>query len=245
VSDPGNFEQVAELYERVRPEYPAAAVAWLLGQLGLGAGSTVLDLGAGTGKLTRALTPRVGRVVAVDPGVNMLAQLRAAVPQAEALRGTAESIPLPDACVDGVVCGQSFHWFRQADALPEILRVLRSGGGLGLIWNVRDPDDEVQQAVSELMAPLVPAGRRPMPATVARLAEATSFGDLTSKAFAFTQELDGDGLAARIASISFVAAADAEQQRRLGGALRSLVADRGGTVTFRYRTEAYATFSAG
>ena len=239
------FDEVAELYERARPEYPPEAIAWLVERLSIREDSTVLDLGAGTGKLTRALTPYARRVIAVEPGPKMLAELRRAVPEAEAAVGTAEAIPLPDASVDAVLCGQAFHWFDQAAALPELHRVLRRGGGLGLIWNLRDPDDELQKLVSELIAPFVPAGRPPMPTSVAGLVEATAFGEVTCRVFSFEHELDADGVAARVGSISFVAAADERRRRGVERELRELVARHGGVVAFRYRTEAYVTFSVG
>jgi SAM-dependent methyltransferase len=245
VSEGRSFDHVAALYERARPEYPPDAVAWLVDRLSIDAGATVLDLGAGTGKLTRALTPYAGRVVAVDPGPRMLDQLRRAVPGVEAIVGEAEAIPLDDDSVDAVVCGQSFHWFRQEEALPEIHRVLRPGRGLGLIWNLRDPDDELQKIISKLVASFVPHGRPPMPTSVAGLIEETSFGEVSSGAFGFEQELDADGVAARVGSISFVAAASDERKLGLERELRELVAARGGVVTFRYRTEAYVTFSVG
>jgi SAM-dependent methyltransferase len=93
----------------------------------------VLDLGAGTGKLTRALLALGMEVVAVEPDDAM----RAVVPT-EALAGTAEDIPLPDASVDAVLVGQAFHWFDAERALPEMVRVLRPGGTVGLLWNLFD-----------------------------------------------------------------------------------------------------------
>jgi SAM-dependent methyltransferase len=243
--DARSFESVAGLYERTRPEYPPAAVDWAVERLGIDMRSTVLDLGAGTGKLTRALVPRAGRVIAVEPGPAMLAELLGAVPEAGALLGAAEAIPLPDDSVDAVVCGQSFHWFRAAEALPEIRRVLRRGGGLGLIWNLRHPEDELQQEVGTLLEPFVPVGRAPVPTTVAQLVQETGFGEVATHSVSFEHELDADGVVARVASISFVAAAGAEHQAMLEQSLRELVAARGGVVTFRYVTEAYVTFSVG
>jgi ubiquinone/menaquinone biosynthesis C-methylase UbiE len=236
-----SFEDVAELYERVRPSYPDAAVDWLAGRLGIDATSTVLDLGAGTGKLTRAFLSRAGRVIAVEPGPEMLAQLERAVPEAEAILGPAEAIPLDDEAVDAVVCGQSFHWFRTDEALREIGRVLRPGGGLGLIWNMRDPDDPLQAEITELLDPFVPSGRA-TEAGVETFVRRT-LDEVEIHVVPFAEELDADTVAARIASISFVAAAPDERREELLGAVRALVADRGGRVLFRYRTEAYVTFS--
>ena len=241
--DSRSFESVAGLYERVRPEYLEEAVAWLATQLGLDGSSTVLDLGAGTGKLTRAFVGRVGRVIAVEPGPEMLAQLRRIVPSAEAHIGAAEQIPLEDDSVDAVVCGQSFHWFRRDEALAEIARVLRPEGGLGLIWNTRDPDDPVQAELTTLLAPFVPPGREALPTTASRFV-AEQFGELVTQEFRFEQELDADALVGRICSISFVAAAPEHDRRLLEQQLRDLVEGHGGRVRFRYRTEAYVSRAA-
>jgi len=237
-----SFEDIAELYERTRPSYPAAAVDWLADELGIDAKSTVLDLGAGTGKLTRALIKRGAHMIAVEPGPEMLAQLQRAVPEAEAILGAAEEIPLPTDAVDAVVCGQSFHWFRADEALPEIRRVLRSGGGLGLIWSLRHPDDPLQNEITELLDPFVPSGRSEEQPSVAGVVH-DAFGDVKPHVVSFEEEFDADALVERIASISFVAAAPVERQKDLEAALRALVASRGGRVAFRYLTEAYVTFS--
>jgi ubiquinone/menaquinone biosynthesis C-methylase UbiE len=235
-----SFEEVAELYERVRPSYPEEAVEWLAHQLGVGGDSTVLDLGAGTGKLTRLFVGRVERVIAVEPGPAMLAELRRVVPEAEAMLGAAEAIPLDDDSVDAVVCGQSFHWFRRDEAAREIQRVLRPGGGLGLIWNTRDREDPLQAQVTKLLEPFVPPGREALPTTASRFV-AEVFGDLAKAEFRFEQELDADALAGRILSISFVAAADEARRGELEWQLRALASAHGGRVRFRYRTEVYVS----
>jgi SAM-dependent methyltransferase len=131
-----SFDRAAEQYERTRPDYPPA----VLEALPLGEDAEVLDLGAGTGKLTRVLTQRYRRVVAVEPLDGMRAILERVVPAAESRAGNAEAIPLPDASVDGVFAGQAFHWFANDQAIAEIARVLRPGGLLALIWN--SPDDD-------------------------------------------------------------------------------------------------------
>jgi SAM-dependent methyltransferase len=129
-----SFSAVAEAYERARPEYPEEAAAWLTGEPPL----EVVDLAAGTGKLTRVLVRLGHDVTAVEPLPEMLDQLRLAVPEAEPLLGTAESMPLADRSADAVVAGQAYHWFDHAAALVEIARVLRPGGTFGAIWNMRD-----------------------------------------------------------------------------------------------------------
>ena len=132
-----SFGAAADAYERARPSYPEPALDWLLA---FGA-RRVLDLGAGTGKLTRQVQARGAEMVAVEPSAGMRAQLSLALPLVTVLAGSAERIPLPDASVDAVVCGQAWHWFDPARAVPEVARVLRPGGWLGLIWNIRDLRD--------------------------------------------------------------------------------------------------------
>jgi len=131
------FTDVADAYERGRPGYPETAVGWLVGD----EPCDVVDLGAGTGKLTRVLVALGHRVTAVEPLDEMRAQLQAAVPGVHVVSGSAEEIPLPDGSADVVTCAQSFHWFEHDVALPEIARVLRPGGRLALVWNVRDDRD--------------------------------------------------------------------------------------------------------
>lgn len=129
-----SFGRTAEQYERTRPDYPDE----ILDALPLTSTTTVVDVGAGTGKLTRVLARRYRRVIAVEPSDGMRAVLERAVPGAEAVKGTAEEIPLPDASADGVFAAQAFHWFRKDVALPEFARVLRTGGIVAVVWNGPD-----------------------------------------------------------------------------------------------------------
>ena len=129
-----SFGAEAAAYERGRPSYPPEAIDWLLPENA----ADVLDLGAGTGKLTTRLVERGLNVVAVDPIPEMLELLSHSLPDTPALLGTAEEIPLPDDSVDAVLVAQAWHWFDRELAAKEIARVLRPGGGLGLVWNTRD-----------------------------------------------------------------------------------------------------------
>ncbi len=141
------FAEVAGAYERGRPTYPEEAVRWLLGD----EPRDVVDLGAGTGKLTRVLVALGHRVTAVEPLAAMRAQLEEAVPGVITVSGNAESLPLEDASVDVVACAQAFHWFDHAVALPEIARVLRPGGVLALVWNSRDDRETWVAQLSEII----------------------------------------------------------------------------------------------
>jgi len=129
-----SFGSEAAAYERGRPSYPPEAIDWLLPP----GARDVLDLGAGTGKLTTRLVERGLDVVAVDPIAEMLELLSSALPDTPALLGTAEQIPLPDNSMDAVLVAQAWHWFDLDRAVAEVARVLRPGGRLGLVWNTRD-----------------------------------------------------------------------------------------------------------
>jgi SAM-dependent methyltransferase len=141
------FAEVAGAYERGRPGYPDEAVRWLAGEQP----RDVVDLGAGTGKLTRSLAALGHRVTAVEPLDEMRGELEAALPSVRALAGSAEAIPLQDASTDVVTCAQAFHWFDHAVALLEIARVLRPDGRLALIWNSRDDRDPWMARLSEII----------------------------------------------------------------------------------------------
>ncbi|MEP7765021.1 methyltransferase domain-containing protein [Sanguibacter sp. 25GB23B1] len=132
-----SFGRGARAYALSRPAYPDAAVSWLLPD-DAGPHTHVLDLAAGTGKLTASLVARGLHVTAVEPSDAMRDELHTALPSVRALPGLADDIPLPDASVDAVVVGQAWHWFTPETAVPEIARVLRPGGRLGVVWNVRD-----------------------------------------------------------------------------------------------------------
>jgi SAM-dependent methyltransferase len=238
-----SFELVADVYERARPGYPQEAIDWIADRLDLRLDRIVLDLGAGTGKLTRSLVDTGARVIAVEPGDAMRAVLERAVPQAEAMRGSAEDIPLPTASVDAIAIGQAFHWFRHDVAMPELHRVLRPRGGVALIWNTRDPELPLHREIGELIAPFVPPDR-PAPDEWSRqLGESELFGPLELRQFSFVHRLDADGLAERIASVSFVAAAPPDARRELDSRLRQLAERLGGRVDFPYITAVYVSFA--
>jgi SAM-dependent methyltransferase len=150
-----SFARVAREYERGRPGYPPHAIEWLLGPRPL----DVLDLAAGTGKLTSALLDAGHRVIAVEPLAEMRAILTSQLPAARSLAGSAEQLPLPDASVDAVTVGSAFHWFEQDAALVEIARVLRPPGVLGLLGNAFDVSTKWVAGVREILGP--PAIQRP------------------------------------------------------------------------------------
>jgi SAM-dependent methyltransferase len=143
-----SFGRVADVYREARPGYPPAAVEWTLEHA---PGRDVLDLAAGTGKLTEVIAATGARVIAVEPLDGMRRELAVTVPDAIRLAGTAEQLPLEDGSVDAVLVGQAFHWFDQPRSLDEMARVLRPDGAVGLIWNLRDEREQWQQRLSQIL----------------------------------------------------------------------------------------------
>lgn len=143
-----SFGAAAQEYERGRPSYPDSAINWLLPA---DAPRGALDLGAGTGQLSRQLAQRGLDVVAVEPSAGMRAELTRVLPHVQALAGSAEQIPLADNSVDVVLVAQAWHWVDVARAVPEVARVLTPGGRLGLLWNVRDEREDWVARLGQIM----------------------------------------------------------------------------------------------
>jgi SAM-dependent methyltransferase len=233
----------ADVYERGRPDYPAAAIERIVATLGLGPGRTVLDLAAGTGKLTRLLTPSGANVVAVEPIREMRAELERRLRGVAVLGGTAERIPLRDAYVDAVTAGQAFHWFKADEALREIHRVLRPGGGVALVWNARDERNPLQAALSEIIDPLEgDTPRRKQRDWKTVLARSGLFERCERKLFDHAQVVDEQGVVDRVLSISFIAAAAPVVRAEVERQVRSLVRDAERPLTLPYMTEVYFGF---
>lgn len=216
------FDNTARDYERARPSYPAEAVALIVGRGQIGPGRAVLDLAAGTGKLTRLLVPTGASVVAVEPVPGMREQLVRLSPQLDVRDGVAEHVPLADASVDVVTVAQAFHWFDPPKALAEIGRVLRPGGRLFLIWNTRDRRlDWVRQFTDLLVDDR--SLERPFDAYhdvdySVVVAAAGGFTPVEVWSHKWEQACDEELLVARAASVSVVGA--------LGPAERAAVLDR-------------------
>lgn len=228
-------------YERGRPSYPAEALACLVTELDLGRASTVVDLAAGTGKLTRLLVPLGPKVVAVEPVAAMRSALAALVPAAGVVAGTAEALPLAGESVDAVVVAQAFHWFRVESALAEIARALRPGGGLGLMWNIRDDSVPWVAELNDLMRwheNTVPPHADELD-WAGIVAADGGFTPLRRRRFANDHELDADTLADRVVSTSYIANWPTDDQDALVGDVRRLVAGFPERFALPHRTEVF------
>jgi SAM-dependent methyltransferase len=230
-----SFGKVAEAYELGRPGYPDEAVRWLVGE----EPRRVVDVGAGTGKLTRQLIALGHDVTAVEPSAEMLHVLSEAVTGARAVQAGAESMPLPDGSADIVVSAQAFHWFDQPVALTEIARILRPDGALGLVWNMRNDADGWMARLSELIGSEVDVDLGKA------IAESGLFAPVENATFAMTQSMDRGALLASVLSRSAVAILESAEQDRILSAVARLydeVADPPGSnlvmpyVTYAFRT---------
>ena len=226
-----SFGSVADDYDRLRSGPADAAMDWLVP-----AGCAVaVDVGAGTGKLTRALLPRAGRVIAVEPDERMRAVLQARSPGAEALAGRGEAIPLPDASADGVFISSAWHWMDPDLAVPEICRVLRDGGRFGLLWTSRDDSVAWVHDLNQLREPGEQSSERnpdlghpadgapadgPQAARslrhAVRLPDSAPLRGEATASFRFTRPMTADSLVAMLGTYSgLITASPAERTARL------------------------------
>jgi SAM-dependent methyltransferase len=240
---PGDaFGRTAEHYERGRPHWPDEAVDHLVRALELTPDAEVLDLAAGSGRLTQRLLQRFSRVVAVEPDEPM----RASIAGVEALSGVAESIPLPDHSVDAVFVGEAFHWFDVPRALREIARVLRPRGGLALLWIVPSHDvpkeadafwDEAVRRGGVPGGPLYRSGAWREPFAVA------PFDELQQAHFDGKETVTRDTVVSYVLSISSIACLPEDEREEIGENLRALLP--GETYVRRLRTDVFWTRRAG
>ncbi|MGE3288314.1 MAG: class I SAM-dependent methyltransferase [Pseudonocardia sp.] len=214
-----SFGSVAADYARHRPGYPDEAIGWALG----GRRGDVLDLGAGTGKLTESLVARGLRVTAVDPDPEMLAELHRRIPGVDAREGDAEAIPLPDRSVDAVLAGQAMHWFDPTRALPEIRRILRPGGVLAGLWNADDDEVDWVAGYHEVVwheRQMPRGGDRPA------LPDWPGFGPAERREFPHSQRLTVEGLIATIGTHSWALVGDPTDVQAAYGRVRAYLGSR-------------------
>jgi SAM-dependent methyltransferase len=233
-----SFGAAAAAYDAHRPSYPAEALEWALGSTPL----RVVDLGAGTGIMTRVLVGLGHEVVAVEPDERMREQLARTTPGVTALEGTGESIPLPDGSVDAVVCAQSYHWFEPERAHPEIARVLRPGGVLAPVWNLRDED-------VPWIAEFTRLAHGPSSKGYVGREDYSSFGPLFTPAdmriFRHVVRMTTEDLLALITTRSYFLVASPERQAETTAAIRALVADLPQPFDVPYLTKTYRAHKVG
>ncbi|MGE8186173.1 methyltransferase domain-containing protein [Pseudomonas sp. NPDC086278] len=219
------FKTGADSYVKGRPDYPPPVADWLTGTLGLNADKTVIDLGAGTGKFTGRLVATGAQVIAVEPVAQMLEKLSLAYPDVLAVSGTAADLPLPDASVDVVLCAQAFHWFASTEALTEIARVLKPGGKLGLVWNLRDAKVSWMPKLDAIISALEGDTPRYYTGAWRRAFPHEKFGPLQAQHFSHAHTgSPEDVIFNRVRSISFIAALPEAQRAKVDEQLRMLIA---------------------
>lgn len=231
-----SFGSAAGMYDTHRPTYPPAAVRWVVG----GDPCTVVDLGAGTGILTRVLLDLGHHVFAVEPDDAMRALASASLQRVEVLRGAAEAIPLPDASADAVVAGQAYHWFDRQKAHPEVARVLRPGGIFAPLWNIRDESEPWVAELSQIADAL--AGRGGAHAHAGWMDEAglaPHFGVAERAVFRHVMPMDACSLLGMMQTRSYYLAASPAAQRNFNTAVGRLLDDLPSTFDLPYLTVAY------
>jgi len=235
-----SFGRIAAEYDAVRPDYAPAALARAEEVLGLGPAARVVDLAAGSGKLTRALAARFAEVVAVEPDEEMRAILGGRSPEIELVHGTAEDLPLADAVADAVFVGDAFHWFDAARAVAELERVIRPGGGLALLWN--HWWSEGPEGTADALEPQLPAAARmlldavyaasgraaaraSMPDPLTVFAD-SCFQTLAEESFSRNEALTGAAVADLYATVSSIASLVPDDRSALRRELLRLLDER-------------------
>lgn len=237
------FSAHPERYETGRPGYPTEAVEWLAELIGIKPTATVLDVGAGTGKLTRHLVATGASVIAVEPVRAMSDVLRRVVPSVRVVQAPAEQLPFIDSSIDCITVGQAFHWFDAPAAWTEFARVLRPGGGVGLIWNVRDRSEpwvDTVWSVMDRVEKKAPWRNHEDPVVRTMRSSHAAFQPMESEQFHHRVPSTRDMMMDRFASVSHVAVLpEANRREVLDEVWRALPIDEPFDVP--YRVDVYAT----
>lgn len=232
------FERAVADYEQGRPEFPERAIGFLEDRLSLAPGRILLELGAGTGKLTRLLAPSGVSIIAIEPLAAMREALSRTLPDVEVLDAVAEDLPMAEGSVDAAVAAQAFHWFDAERALAELVRVLAPAGPIALVWNVRDESVPWIRELTGLIEPYrgdTPSHRSLRWKAAFDASDAFPPPELTS--FPYLHDTTRERIVARVSSISFIATLSAGEQDRVAAAVRRLVPTD--AVTFAYRTDVW------
>jgi SAM-dependent methyltransferase len=239
------FQAGAAAYERGRPGYPPEAVEILVRELGLGPGRTVVDLAAGTGKLTRMLTPTGALLVAVEPVDAMRRTFADLLPGVPIVAAAAEAMPFAMGSVEAVTVGQAFHWFDARAAARDIGRILKADGRLGMVWNVRDETVDWVAGLTELIDPYQgDAPRFRTGAWRAAFEPGSPFRPLHEAHVRYEQSTTPEEIVERFASISFIAALPEDAHREVRARVRDLLATHPDTrerdtLSMPHRTDVY------
>lgn len=245
------FGSVADLYESARPGYPDDAVTWLTEQLRIGPDSLVVDLAAGTGKLTRLLLDSRATVVAVEPIEVMRAWIAPTSPGSLPVGGEAEALPIRSGSMDAVTIAQGFHWFDTAATHAELARVIRPGGGLGLVWNARDRTINWIDAIWSIMDRVEKnAPWRDHETWRGSERKLPGFSPFRSARFVHIHTMTPDLLIGRLASMSHVAVLPEKTRREVLDEARRVLAthpDTRGKQTLQvtYRTDCFVAERVG
>lgn len=240
------FSLGAELYQQVRPNYPQETPVWLQDQLQIGEDSTVVDLGAGTGKFLPYLLQTQANVIAVEPVAEMLQQLQQSYPSVTCIQASSTQLPFDNESIHAILCAQSFHWFANLETLTEMHRVLVASGHLGLIWNQRDTEVDWVKALADEISPLegdTPRYHSEQWKQVFENQQLFNFMGLQT----FQQRHHGtveQVVSKRLLSTSFIAAMPPTEQQQLKAKFEQIVFDFTGLtaqdqIDFPYTTFAY------
>ena len=240
------FDKEAAVYEQARPSYPPDAVAWLAEHLRIGPGARVLDVAAGTGKLTRLLEPLGATLSAVEPVAGMREAFVAVSPALPMVAATAEQLPVAGGALDAITVAQAFHWFDAVPALTEFGRALRPGGRIGLVWNARDRSNDLVDQLWAIMDRVEKQApwREHDAWHESAFVEHPDFTPLVEAVFHHEQLLSPEAVVARFRSVSHVAVLPGPEQEVVLDEIRAVLATHplsaGRTeVAIPYRVDAY------